>query len=1003
MGILPEPVPGAPVTNLPTATARPLGSWWLPAAGLVLYAAAVLAAGPGSELWEPCLGIGLAWAAWQGWRLLPGFFVLGLAASLAIEGSHSLVPTVLRHLGLVGQLGVSWWLFHAIGKGRRNLTDPRSATLFLILVPGLVAAVFALVETGLLAVLGSLQASVLQATAKTWIGRSLGLIALAPPLLGVLGPRLTDRGLVPSEGPPPPGGEPPTDWTWGEIVETSGLCLGAGILAMVLTLLQVDRGVPGWTLWGFSLLLVVWASVRQGLRGGTLTALAAACAGLGTATLLGSLASEFSPLQGNILAQGSTALLVGASAGWIRASEARYRQVVGHIPVILYSARLPRGLSWDAIRRPRSNSHPGTAGIPDARLLAEQAQVTLVSQACRSILGRAPEELLGPYRHWLDRIPEEDRELPLATLVQMFLQKQPVTAEYRVFGPPDASGKGSLRWIRETLTAYHAPNGMLDGWEGVLEDITEQRALAQEVRRSTGMLQGLVANLPTGVYFVQAPLGQPLLVNARARQLLGQREDPAAGISHLPRVYRLHRTDGSEYPAEELPIARALRNGTACSTDDIVVHRPDGRRVPLITWAAPVFLSEGKEPDAAVWVLEDLSTLQKAETARRDSEARLRAVVETMAEGMLVLDDRGNILEGNPAAATILGTTPHALTGRPFLGREAGVLKEDGALLPSEELPDRIALEEKRPVRQTLGLPLAAGHGRPAETRWLLVHALPLPTGNLAAGFQRNARVVVTFADITPLRQAQEERRRTHRLELIGRLASGTMHDFNNLLTILMGLASLARDQLPPAHPAAGELERLLEVGEQAGHLTGQLLAFSKERPRPHRTVDLNAVVVHSLKLLRSGIPADIEVRTELAPEDLPVLADDTQLKQVVMNLCLNARDAMARGGRLLLRTDVVQADAIGKETNGPWVRLSVQDTGQGMDDTVVRQIFEPFYSTKERGTGLGLAVVRQILEDLAGDIRVWSRPGEGTHMDVFLPIHLETGNVVRNPSTEPR
>ena len=163
-----------------------------------------------------------------------------------------------------------------------------------------------------------------------------------------------------------------------------------------------------------------------------------------------------------------------------------------------------------------------------------------------------------------------------------------------------------------------------------------------------------------------------LIVNQRARQLLGQREDLSASIQHMSEVYRLFKPDGSEYPAEELPVAKALRTGVSCTANDIVVHRPDGRRVPLITWAAPVEWTAKGSPDAAVWVLEDLTALQKAESARRESEARLRGVIETMAEGVVVQNQSGVILECNPAACTILGLAHDKLLGRAGLGPENG-------------------------------------------------------------------------------------------------------------------------------------------------------------------------------------------------------------------------------------------------------------------------------------------------------------------------------------------
>src|SRR5439155_1488782 len=165
----------------------------------------------------------------------------------------------------------------------------------------------------------------------------------------------------------------------------------------------------------------------------------------------------------------------------------------------------------------------------------------------------------------------EDRELVIASLTQLCLQKQPVVCEYRLqsaatetnhqAGPGRFTPAVNQRWLRDTLTPHYAEDGLVDGWEGLVEDITDQRTLSQNLRKLTNMLQVLVTNLPTGVYFVQAPQGYPLLVNARARQLLGQREDLSAGIMTLSKVFRLHRPDGTEYPWDELPVAKALMKG----------------------------------------------------------------------------------------------------------------------------------------------------------------------------------------------------------------------------------------------------------------------------------------------------------------------------------------------------------------------------------------------------------------------------------------------------------
>jgi PAS domain-containing protein len=454
-------------------------------------------------------------------------------------------------------------------------------------------------------------------------------------------------------------------------------------------------------------------------------------------------AVSLTPLQGNLLAQCITALLVGSSVTWIRVNEERYRQVVGHIPVVLYSARL--------------------AVLPAAGEPA-RVEITFVSPACWTLLGRDAAALEGDYERWIGRVHHEDRELLLAALAQLCLAQRPVTCEYRLVSvetPAGGDGEGrrerasitTPRWVRDTLVPHVNPQGQVEGWEGVVEDITSQRVLANDLRRTSNMLHALVSNLPAGVFFVQGPTGQPLLVNARARQLLGQREDGAAGLAHLPQVYRLFRPDGSPYPADELPVAQALSRSLTSMRDDIVVHRPDGRRIPLVSWAAPVELSGQGKADAAVWVLEDLTVLRRAEAAREGSEARLRAVISSLAEGLIVQDARGLIVECNPAACTILGTSAEELQGQAFPGTGRQCFYEDGSLVAPDDQPALASLRTGKPIRDAIlriGWPADSQDESASGFRWVRVNTIPVPSN----AEEKQRYVVTTLADITAHRQA---------------------------------------------------------------------------------------------------------------------------------------------------------------------------------------------------------------------------------------------------------
>jgi PAS domain S-box-containing protein len=582
-------------------------------------------------------------------------------------------------------------------------------------------------------------------------------------------------------------------------------------------------------------------------------------------------------------------------------------------------------------------------------------------------------------------------------------------------------------------------------------------------------------------------------------------------------AYRLHKADGSLYPIEELPVFQALRFGRSTMRDDVVVHRPDGRRVSLVTWAAPVTLDPRRgvgpgeaqgakdQPDAAVWVLEDLTALRQAEAARRDSERRLRAVIETMGEGLIVLDRGGGVIDCNPAACAVLLQSAEQLRGRTLFDLGWTWLRDTGAPLPPDDHPARTVLRLAKPVRNIMLGIVSQSSAQASTRRWLLLNAMPLGPGTPAAG------AVVSFSDITAYRQAQEgvqrseekirglmeslpllvlqtdaelklidanpaarqaltlnkaagadfwktflaadnwqafaaqleeartgrarrsevgyvtrdgskrvayaltqpapgtaeipalpsethrgvtillvdvtrerlleqDLARAQRLEVVGRLSSGIAHDFNNLLAVIVGLADLVRIQLGGNHPAQKDVQGISHAAKEAANLAGQLLAFSRKRRANLHRVEVNKVVRQTLEMLRPTLPAPIQLDAPEPDAVLATQADETQLQQVLMNLCLNARDAVqGRGdGASVIRIRIEQASS--------WIRLSVEDNGAGMTESVKARIFDPFFSTKEHGTGLGLAVVQQIVESYGGRIEVESQLGAGSRFEVWLP-----------------
>ncbi|HEY3822595.1 MAG TPA: PAS domain S-box protein [Polyangiaceae bacterium] len=257
---------------------------------------------------------------------------------------------------------------------------------------------------------------------------------------------------------------------------------------------------------------------------------------------------------------------------------------------------------------------------------------------------------------------------------------------------------------------------------------------------------------------------------------------------------------------------------------------------------------------------------------------------------------------------------------------------------------------------------------------------------------------ITVMQDITARKRLEEQLRQSQKMEAIGLLAGGVAHDFNNLLAVILGFSELATRKLPAGHPVASQLTEVFEAARRGGELTRKLLAFSRKQIIQLRPVDVGAQVDDFTRMIQRIVGEDVELVVERAPETVAVRADPTQLEQVLLNLCTNARQAMPGGGTLALRTRAVELDEA-FTTLHPWARagafaeITVTDTGVGMDGATMAHVFEPFFTTKREGTGLGLATVYGIVQQHGGFLHVESAPSAGTTFRVYLPRTSERAN----------
>ena len=526
--------------------------------------------------------------------------------------------------------------------------------------------------------------------------------------------------------------------------------------------------------------------------------------------------------------------------------------------------------------------------------------------------------------------------------------------------------------------------------------LAEQEQLLLTLEAQQERLETIISNVPGLVweFWWDAEEGTPRagFVSDHIEEMLGYTPEewhatPDAWMNAL------HPEDRERIARSVRTLAAAGPRGSDDVTDEARFIRQDGRVVWTSVHMRVVRDAQGRSAGLCGVTL-DISARKEAERTLQESEARYRTIVETVQEGIWIVDSDARTTFVNRKMAEMLGCRMEDMLGRtPF-----AFMDEADRPLAAESLA-RVGqgYSEQRDVRF---------RRRDGSDLWTIVSCNPHfdAGGTLVGG-------LATVVDTTARRQTEEALRHAQKMEAVGVLAGGVAHDFNNLLTVINGFADLLRAQLDDGDARAAYLEEIRKAGERAASLTGHLLAFSRRQILQPKVVDLNEVVRDMGALLRRLIGEDIEFRTSMAADLALVHADPGQLGQVLLNLAANSRDAMPTGGLLTIETENFEIERAARgfpETLAPgrYVRLAVSDTGRGMDAATRARVFEPFFTTKEpgKGTGLGLSTVYGIVKQSGGDVTVYSEPGRGTTLKVYLPCYQGAAprEALEEPSPEP-
>ena len=588
-------------------------------------------------------------------------------------------------------------------------------------------------------------------------------------------------------------------------------------------------------------------------------------------------------------------------------------------------------------------------GIAYRCLVDERWTLTFVSEGAFELTGYTPDQLLHNHTIALgDLIHPQDRAMVHAAVADALEAHRQFQITYRI-----RTADGTEKWVWEQGAGLYNGDDTVAEITGLILDTTERMRAEEALIARERYLRAILDSEPECVKVINPdgnihdinPAGVAMLEAESEAQLIGQPVLPFILPPHQAAFKALHEN--------------VLKGGRGSLEYEMAGLR--GTRRWLTAHCVP--LRDAKyEIIGMLSISGDTTQRRRAEVALRESEARFRALIEQSSDVITVVDAGGTIVYQSASVQRILGYSPDENIGKSGFD----------LIHPRDVQGLRTALQQSM---TTPGEPVSGQFRfRHKNGSW---RTLESTARNLLSDPRING-VIINSRDVTDAIELEERLRQSQKMEAVGALAGGIAHDFNNLLTGIAGYAQFLSENTTGT--ARADALEILRSAERAAALTRQLLSFSRKQVLQPQTIDLNVSVKQLHPLLRRLITEDIAIDVDLAPEPLWVEADPNQIEQILLNLTLNARDAMPKGGSLRISTEAV---------NGGCARLHVEDTGVGIPANIQSRVFEPFFTTKGPtiGTGLGLATVHAIVQQSNGSIWLRSKPGAGTTFTVELPL----------------